>query len=60
MYPLSTNLSCVCTNSQFQADADACIRLHCSATELQDALDLETSECAAGTNSTYLFKMFGY
>ena len=52
IYHLSTNVNCVCTNRQFKQNAHDCIQQRCSAADLQNALALQTSECADGA---YLF-----
>ena len=49
-----TDLPCVCTNAQFQSDAGACLQQHCSAADLQSALQLQQAGCSAGNAFTFL------
>ena len=50
----STDVQCVCASAQFQADATACLKQHCTSTDLSAALGLQSAECAGGTLSTPL------
>lgn len=40
-----TNASCLCASAQFQADAALCLKQHCTANDLKNALALQTSQC---------------
>lgn len=41
----STDLTCVCTNTAFQAAAKACLLANCTTADQQAALQLEQAEC---------------
>ncbi|KAN0127861.1 hypothetical protein V8E53_014308 [Lactarius tabidus] len=49
-----TDLTCVCTNTAFQAAAAACLKANCTAADQQAALQLQQAECtnSTSTNST--------
>ena len=49
LFLLSTDVSCVCTSAQFQADAGACLVQHCTSSDLAAAVALQGAECAART-----------
>ena len=55
IYHLSTNVNCVCTNSQFKQNAHDCIQQRCSAADLQNALALQTSECVNADGAYFFF-----
>ncbi|KIK69433.1 hypothetical protein GYMLUDRAFT_1002773 [Collybiopsis luxurians FD-317 M1] len=42
-----TNITCVCTNAQFQADALSCLTAECSASDLTTLQGLQATECGA-------------
>ncbi|KAG6840291.1 hypothetical protein C0991_007684 [Blastosporella zonata] len=46
-----TDASCVCSNTDFQTAAAACLQANCTASDLQAALTLQEQECNALTAS---------
>jgi len=40
------NITCVCTNDEFQADAGSCIALNCGQADAQAAVELQSAECS--------------
>ncbi|TEB17677.1 hypothetical protein FA13DRAFT_1649978 [Coprinellus micaceus] len=42
-----TDISCLCSSSQFQVDAAACLQNHCLKTEIESALTLQEVQCGA-------------
>ncbi|KAI0712840.1 hypothetical protein C8T65DRAFT_574463 [Cerioporus squamosus] len=47
-----TDLTCLCTNTQFQSDARSCLESSCSADEVSTAEALQSQECGAGDSAT--------
>ncbi|KAF9554632.1 hypothetical protein CPC08DRAFT_644056 [Agrocybe pediades] len=49
-----TDVSCLCSSAQLQADAEACLTIHCTDDD-QDAVgSLQDEQCAAGMMSSFL------
>jgi len=44
----TTDIYCLCTNSQFQADAGLCLIRHCTPTDRAAAQALSVGQCSAG------------
>src|ERR1700735_5552158 len=44
-YFLSTDLQCLCTNSEFDQTSIQCIRANCTAAERTQAIQLQQDEC---------------
>ncbi|KAF7304540.1 CFEM domain-containing protein [Mycena chlorophos] len=42
-----TNVTCVCTNADFQYKATTCLQAECSASEMTAALAMQSAECGA-------------
>ncbi|KAF9067491.1 hypothetical protein BDP27DRAFT_1176252, partial [Rhodocollybia butyracea] len=49
-----TNVTCACTNAQFQADVVSCISAECPISDLSDVEGLQTAECG----SSRLFALY--
>ncbi|KAK7456349.1 hypothetical protein VKT23_010596 [Stygiomarasmius scandens] len=46
------DLQCVCTSSDFQSAALSCLQANCTTAQIQEADNLQTSNCANITTST--------
>ncbi|KAJ7152163.1 hypothetical protein C8R43DRAFT_1003674 [Mycena crocata] len=48
---VATNVTCVCTNADFQFKAASCLQTECQASEMGAALGLQNSQCGAASLS---------
>ncbi|KAF8267915.1 hypothetical protein EI94DRAFT_1683362 [Lactarius quietus] len=50
--PSFTDVTCVCSNTAFQAAAAACLKANCTTADQESAQQLQQAECGSSSNST--------
>ncbi|KAI9452280.1 hypothetical protein BJY52DRAFT_1405478 [Lactarius psammicola] len=47
-----TDITCVCSNREFQSTAAACLNANCTTADQAAALELQQSQCGSGSSSS--------